>query len=255
MITPGGLPGQARAPRVGVLFLTPSCNMACGFCGSEADFEVLPYDSALNWIAQFKAKGGESVVLGGGEPLLWPHDLAALAGQARAMGLLTQLGSNATHAGQRSELLRSFDRWVLPLDAERPQAHDRLRSYPGGHFKLVIDQLERLREAQVEVSISSIVTAQNFDELLGLGRRLRHYVQGGGRLHAWHFYRFLPQGRAGARNARHYEISLPAFSELGSLIRNSFSDLPVLLRPDMYHSKEVGFYWKTTQGWQCQEPN
>lgn len=232
------------APKVAVLFLTPACNMSCAFCGADAGFDPMEFGQALGLLKDLKARGLESVVLGGGEPLMWKHSPAELSAEARRLGLVVQIGSNGILAPADEAGLRAYDRWILPLESVTPGLHDRMRpTLEGSHFAGVTDLMQRLKKAGIEVTLSSLVSHENFDSLLEVGEHLSRYQAHGGRLHAWHLYRFLALGRAGVWNARRFSTAEGVFEGLGRLLKARHPAMQIYLRPDMYHSRQVAFYW------------
>ena len=238
--------------KVAVIFLTPHCNMRCDFCGAEAGFEPIPYDEAAGLVDRLAQEGTQSVVLGGGEPFLWPHDLIHLARRVRQRGMLAQVGSNGTLAPADDALLHEFDRWILPLESVSTGVHDAMRHYAGGHLQKVTRLLERLRAQQVEATISSLVSRENLESLLEVGELLSSYKRHGGLLHAWHLYRFLPVGRGGSFHAQRFATDRGVFDSLGGLVKRRFEGLQIYLRPDMYHSRETSFYWWQDGQLRCQ---
>jgi MoaA/NifB/PqqE/SkfB family radical SAM enzyme len=221
--------------------------MDCPFCGADAGFETMDFETALDLLKELKRASLESVVLGGGEPMLWKGGLQRLAQEARRLGLLVQIGSNATRVGADPRFLKSFDRWVLPLESLPGGAHEGMRPWgPGPHALVVLQLMERLKALGVEVTLSSVVTPENLDQLPELGRLIRGYQREGGRLHAWHLYRFLPQGRGGECNASRFQTQPGEFELLGARLKEGFPQLRIYLRGDMYHSRQVGFYWKAS---------
>lgn len=229
--------------RVAVLFLTPACNMSCAFCGAEKGFDGIPYGEAAALVDRFAAQGVESVVLGGGEPFLWKHGLAQLARRVRERGMLAQVGTNGTLPPAEDAALHEFDRWILPLESVEGHIHDSLRPFEGGHLHKVIVLMERLRKQGLELTISTLVTHENFDSVFEVGAFLSWYKRKGGRLHAWHLYRFLPVGRGGSLNHSRFATVPGVFEALGDLVKRRFGSLRIYLRPDMYHSKDTSFYW------------
>jgi MoaA/NifB/PqqE/SkfB family radical SAM enzyme len=229
--------------KVAVLMLTPQCNMHCGFCGAEAGFDSIPYADAAALVDRLAAGGTQSLVLGGGEPFLWKQDLFKLAHHARQRGLLTQVGSNGTLAPQDDAALHEFDRWILPVESMDAAVHDGMRPYEGGHLHQVRHLLERLRRLGREATVSTLVSQENFEPLGRIGAWLQDYQEGGGRLHAWHLYKFLPVGRGGRFQAARFATDPEDFNALGALLKRRYPALKIYLRPDMYHSKETSFYW------------
>lgn len=236
------------AHSVAVLFLTPACNMHCPFCGAQAVFEPLGWEEALVLLRGLKEAGLKSVVLGGGEPFLWKAGPAALAQEVRRLGLTAQIGTNGVLAPDTEEGLRAFDRWILPLESARASIHDAMRPFERSHLDLVLGLLERLRQAGVEVTISSLVSAENLADLEEIGDYLRGYVKKGGRVHAWHLYNFIPLGRGGSAHAPRFSVPLDSFHQAGQSLKLKFPDLKMFLRPDMYHSKNVSFHWREAGG-------
>lgn len=230
-------------PKVAVLFLTPACNMHCDFCGAAADFEPIPYDEAAALVDRLAAEGTQSMVLGGGEPFLWKHDIFHLARRIRQRGMIAQVGTNATLAPGADAALHEFDRWILPLESLSGAVHDAMRHFDGGHLHKIMQLLDRLRKNSVEATVSSLVTQENFDSLIEVGALLEWYQQHGGRLHAWHLYRFLPVGRGGRFNSRRFETGGGIFESLAELLKKRYAGLRVYARPDMYHSRETSFHW------------
>jgi MoaA/NifB/PqqE/SkfB family radical SAM enzyme len=229
--------------KVAVLMLTPACNMSCDFCGAEDGFGPIPYGEAASLVDRLAEEGVQSVVLGGGEPFLWKHELLHLARRVRQRGMLVQVGTNATLVPHDDAVLGEFDRWILPVESLEGHVHDAMRPFEGGHLQHVVSLLERLRRAQIEATISTLVTHENFDGVFEIGAFLSWYQRKGGRVHAWHLYRFLSVGRGGSCHAERFTTAPGVFESLGEIVKQRFGTLRIYLRPDMYHSKETSFYW------------
>lgn len=235
-----GAPGA----KVAVVFLTPDCDMACPYCGAEEGFPSLSQAGAEGLLARLAAAGFESVVLGGGEPLCWPGDLRKLAGVAQGLGLLVQVGSNLQRLPPDAPAWPEVDRWVLPLESGKAKAHDALRPGPQSHHAMVLAALDLFARARRVVTVSSVARADGQADLDGVAALLRARVRLGLRLHAWHVYRFRPMGRGGRLHAGRFQQSDDAWQATALELRRRHADLPLLLRPDMLHSKQVAFFWK-----------
>lgn len=234
--------------RIAAVFLLPDCTMACRFCGSDADFAVMAKAQAEAMLAVLAARGLRNLVLGGGEPFLWPHGLLELADHARSMGFLVQVCTNGTHLPEGFEQLAVFDRFILPLEAADAGLHDRLRIHPGGHHRLVMARLEALVSAGREITVSTVVTRENLTALPALAVLLRALKAKGARLHAWHLYRFLPIGRAGAANADRLGTGLPAFVAAVEAAQREDLGFPVYRRSDMLRASTVVYLWAEDGG-------
>jgi MoaA/NifB/PqqE/SkfB family radical SAM enzyme len=223
--------------------LQPACNMACSFCVTEDGFDAIRFDQALDLLEELTARGVRSIVLGGGEPLVWPGDLLRLAGEAKSRGFCVQVGTNAIRLPHGFEELDCIDRWVLPLESADPEVHGRMRYRPAGHHALILRRLEALRRVGKSVTLSTVVTAVNAAGVEDLARFLEEYHAHAGNIHAWHLYRFLPLGRGGASNAD--SLAIPEREYLAACERVTERGLGfrVFRRADMYHSRTVEFFW------------
>lgn len=244
----------APAASVAVLMLTPACDMDCPYCGAEARFRPLDEGEALALMPQLRAQGFASVVLGGGEPFCWGGDLRALAARAQACGLLVQVGSNLRRLPAGAAAWAEVDRWVVPLEAADADAHDALRPGAPSHHGVVLAALDAFAAAGASVTVSSVARPGAEADLDGLADLLRDRRRRGLALHAWHLYRFQPMGRGGAAHAGRFAQSDAQWRALAQGLKARHHDLPLLLRPDLLHSRQVAFYWGVPDGLRRQGP-
>lgn len=229
--------------RIASLFLLPRCDMACRFCASEADFSVMSFEQAAGLLASLRDAGVRSVVLGGGEPFLWPHGLARLGRRAHDHGLHVQVCTNGVALPDGFERIEGIDRFILPLESMDPALHDRLRRHPAGHHRLVLRRLETLAGSARELTVSTVVTRENLEGLDEIAGFLQGLAARGARLHAWHLYRFLPVGRAGRRNADALEVSATEYRQACRRLKARTERFRVYRRDDMLRSSSVEFFW------------
>ncbi|MCB9915950.1 MAG: radical SAM protein [Planctomycetes bacterium] len=238
-------PTTERDVFVAVVLLHPRCNMTCSFCVTPDDaFEALDEAQAHALVDELAARGLRTVVFGGGEPFAWRGDLLRLAGAARARGLVVQVGTNgiALPAGFAAD--DAIDRWVLPLESADAAVHDRLRRHGPGHHALILRRLEALRAAGREVTLSTVLCSETLAGVAPLAEALRGYQARGGRVHAWHLYRFLPWGRGGAPNAARLAVSADAYADACARVEALGLPFRTFRRADMYRSKNVEFVWR-----------
>ncbi len=234
---------EVPARNIAVVLLHGGCNMRCRFCITENSLECLSYPQALELLAALAGKGFDTVVLGGGEPFTWPHDVLRLADNAKRRGFVVQIGTNGIAMPPDYAERASVDRYVLPLDGSCAETHNRLRLWKKNHYALIHGRLERLCAAGREVTVSTVVNAQNLLGLPMLAAWLDGYVARGGRLHAWHLYKFIPAGRGGARNERELALSARAYNDACARVRTDARPYTIYKRPDMQHSATVDFFW------------
>lgn len=229
---------------IAVLFLQPQCNMTCRFCITRDGFDAMDPDGVLAWLDALPGLGIGNVIFGGGEPLAWPHDLLPAARHAKALGLTVQVGTNGIALGPRLMQSPAIDRFILPLESAEAKVHDHLRHARGGHHAIILDRLSGLAELGREVTLSTVITRANRDGLARLAEWIQVYRDRGGRVHAWHLYRFLAQGRGGARSGNELGLPVEDYHAACAALKAGYGDLPILKRPDMTRSRTVGFYWK-----------
>lgn len=228
-------------PAVVVVMLHPGCRMACRFCATDP-FSELSFEEASGVVLAARDAGARSVVLGGGEPFEWRHDVLKLAARAREAGLLVQVGTNGIPLPPDFARLDCIDRYVLPLESTDPAVHDGLRAWRASHHELMLDRLEELRAAGKSVTISTVVTRQTLSGLGDLARFLDSYRTAGGALHAWHLYRFLPVGRGGRPNAAALDVDEAGYLRACEAVKRLPLGFTVYRRDDMFRSRTVGFY-------------
>lgn len=228
---------------IAALFLLPDCDLACRFCASEFGFDTVSFAQADALLVALRTRGYRNLVLGGGEPALWPHGLARLALRAREQGFLVQLNTNGTHPLPGFPRAPGIDRTILPVESVDPAVHDALRAPRGGHLALVLRRIEELIAAGEELTISTVLTAVNVHGIGEIAAWLRGLREKGARVHAWHLYRFLPVGRGGRKHADEFTLSEEAFRIACDEARAAALDFPVYRRPHMLRSSTVEFFW------------
>lgn len=224
--------------------------MRCPFCISEPGLQSMTPELLSAALGLVAGRGFSEVVLGGGEPCEWPWDWRNAAREAKSRGFLVQLGTNGRLLGRGFARFSAVDRYVLPLDGASEECHNRMRigaptdrGGAGSHHALIWRRLGQLRRAGREVTVSTVLTAENAEEVSGIGAQLEDYAAAGGRLHAWHLYRFLPVGRGGGMSAERLALAHGAYEAAVALARRTAPDLRIYKRPDMRHSASVDFFW------------
>jgi MoaA/NifB/PqqE/SkfB family radical SAM enzyme len=225
--------------------LQAQCNMTCDFCITEESLGVKSFDEAMRLIHGFHSDGIRNLVIGGGEPFIWPHDCLKLAREAKQLDFLVQIGTNAVHFPPDFESRPEVDRYVIPLESVAPEPHNAIRKYRRQHHAVIMSCLERLKASRKSVTISTIVTKPNRDHVLAVGEFLRDYHRETEHVHAWHIYQFVPEGRGGRENAPALQLGPNGRDEYDSLFNQARElKLPfkVFKRADMPRSKSVAFY-------------
>lgn len=237
------LRGLGPRKRIASLFLTPLCDMGCRFCASETDFSAMSFDEATSLLSALRGRV-DGVVLGGGEPFLWPHDLGKLACLASDMGFQVQVCTNGVNMPAGYERIEAIHRYILPLEAMDAGLHDSLRIRAGGgHHGIVMDRIQALARAGCEITISTVVTSKNIGELQAIAEWLAWQSMVGLKVHAWHLYRFLPVGRGGAPQGQELAVDREAYLQACDAMKSAGLPFPVLRRDDMTRASTVEFCW------------
>lgn len=229
--------------RIASLFLSPLCDMGCRFCASETNFSTMSFDEATSLLCALRGRV-EGVVLGGGEPFLWPHDLEKLACLACDLGFQVQVCTNGVNMPVGFEQIEAVHRYILPLEAMDPAVHDSLRIRAGGgHHTIVMDRIQALAKAGRELTLSTVVTSKNLSELQAIAEWLAWQSLVGLKIHAWHLYRFLPVGRGGVPHGQELAVDSDEYVQVCGAIKMAGLPFQVLRRDDMTRASTVEFCW------------
>jgi MoaA/NifB/PqqE/SkfB family radical SAM enzyme len=205
------------------------------------------FDKARDLIYSLKKKGYETTVFGGGEPFFWPHDLKSLIQYAKSLEFLTQVGTNATCLPIDFEDWNFVDRWVLPLDGVTDSTHNQMRFFQNRHRAIIVDTLNKLKQRQRTVTISTVLTQVNASEILKIAEFLKELNtelnQNTHFIHAWHLYQFIPQGRGGAKNQEQLLLPEQQYEYLVSAVKALALPFKIFKRKNMLFSETVEFFW------------
>ena len=159
------------------------------------------------------------------------------------MAFFVQVGTNGVDLPEHFEKIPTIDRYCLPLESADPNTHNAIRLYKNEHHEIILDRLARLQETGKSVTISTVVSRESITGLKDLGLMLKAYQDNGGNLHAWHLYKFLPEGRGGKPSAERLSISKKTFNDSVSQLKEMNLGFTIYKRSNMFASKTVGFFW------------
>jgi MoaA/NifB/PqqE/SkfB family radical SAM enzyme len=153
-----------------LLHITDRCNLRCRHCfvGEPGKTDMAPEDIAA--VAdEFEEMQGLRLMLSGGEPLLhrnFPEFDAYLARKDIRVILLT----NGTLIDEEVAGRLQVDEVQVSLDGLE-RSHDLLRG--DGSFGKAVSAIKLLRQADIDVSVATMIHSHNLDELDGLARLVR----------------------------------------------------------------------------------
>lgn len=164
---------QTHLPIHGSIELLPLCNMNCDMCYVRLSKEEMEQQGRLHtaneWIEigkQMVQNGVLFLLLTGGEPLLFP-EFKQLYLELRQMGLILTINTNGTLIDE--EWARFFGKYKprrinITLYGTEDNTYESLCHYPGGYRK-VIQAIDLLKEAGVDVKIGGSLTTANLKDL------------------------------------------------------------------------------------------
>ena len=174
--------------------VTYACNLSCVHCLSDAGVKrpgELTTDQCIRVIDTLAACQVFQFNIGGGEPFMRP-DFLDLMDHAHEKGMVTCISTNGTFidddvAGRLDNPLVYIQ---VSLEGATPASNDAIRGR--GSFQKVIAALECLQKRNIEVSINTVLTRRNFNELDKMTELAARY---GAKLRV---SRFRPSGRGKA---------------------------------------------------------
>ncbi|MEW6665082.1 MAG: radical SAM protein [Thermodesulfobacteriota bacterium] len=157
------------------LYLTDHCNMNCGHCWISPQFSTepcrgVPLAVLEKCVREAEPLGLASVKLTGGEPLLYEEIAGLFSFFERNGRIHVYLETNGTLIDD--EMVTRFKsapmaQVSVSLDAAEEEIHDRIRGVKGS-FRKVVEGLQLLSGAGLNLQIIMTLQARNRDQIPGL---------------------------------------------------------------------------------------
>lgn len=151
--------------------LTRSCNLRCWFCGQWGKQGFFRDDSGVSleladWLRIAEELSAlpklPSIILWGGEPLMYPH-IDALAQNLYAMGFSLGMVTNGTLLHRHLDTCRTCFRQIF-VSVDGPEdIHDGIRGK--GVFQKVKENLALLQGGNAKISLNTVLTDGVMDRL------------------------------------------------------------------------------------------
>ncbi len=176
-------PYQGRAQYLSVsrlremwLHTNNSCNLTCGHClvnSSPRGEQGLPTTTWRSLIDQAVALGVDRFYITGGEPFVRPDMPDIIQDITQRHGIELILLTNATlFSGPRRAWLDQGDRarlkFQVSIDGSTPEINDPIRG--AGSFKAATDGLRELSRRGFDVTITTVTTSGNLEDLPNITR-------------------------------------------------------------------------------------
>ena len=150
------------------LQLSRKCNLHCRFCGQhhtdpEGAMRLSDWIDVLKQLREYAP--GSTVVLWGGEPLLYPH-FREVSQFAAKQGFPLEIITNGTMISRHADLLRTlFKKIYISVDGPE-KVHDAIRG--PGVFAKVNAGLEQVKGGNAERIMMSVLAPENLDSFESL---------------------------------------------------------------------------------------
>ncbi len=147
------------------LLVTQRCNFNCPYC-RKLEGKELDYDEACDILNLWVLDNVKNIRLSGGEPTLW-EPLVATVGYAKLLGIeRIALSTNGSADWELYDQLikAGVDDFSVSLDACCSSGAN-LMSGAAGHFKKIADNIERITNHKIYLSVGVVLTDQNIGEV------------------------------------------------------------------------------------------
>ncbi len=159
--------------------LTHRCNLGCNICETWEERpnveDELILDDLKKTIFDISKWGRINISFAGGEPLIRKDDLLQCIKYASGLGLDTHVTTNGILINDKTaaELVKSgLDYLQVSLDGINEKTNDSIRN--DGSYAGAIRAIEKIKkhieleESDMKLSITTVITDKNIDELLGI---------------------------------------------------------------------------------------
>lgn len=152
-------------PAAVMVSVTRRCNLACSGCfadGWDAGGE-LSYETVSAMVAELRAWGGRTMILGGGEPLCWPHFFRLVESHRWCTFIVY---TNGTLIDRRmAERLAGAPHVVMAVSIDGDEMLHDARRGPGSYARAMAG-LQHLSEARALSAFSVTLTRHNHEVAL-----------------------------------------------------------------------------------------
>jgi mycofactocin radical SAM maturase len=184
--------------------ITRRCNLRCIHCLSASREESpgeLSFEECRTIVDQLAALGVFEINFGGGEPLLKDYFLPLLR-YIHEKGIVTCISTNGTVLSDKAVSCFAGSPLVnvqVSLDGADPGVNDRIRG--SGTFERAVRGLGRLAGQNIPLSINTVVTSLNYDQLdrmkelaaaFGAGLRVSRFRPSGRARQSWDELKLAP---------------------------------------------------------------
>jgi len=214
-----------KAPNIN-LAVGRSCFVQCSGCYNHfaSNPNLISNEEILRFLTFAKGKGVSNVTYCGGDPLSRPW-IVELLSETKRLGFGIKVdtvgtpllndadtiffGRNNVEKIEVSEIHGFVDQFGIPLDGADERTIALFRKGREGLLAEQLDILRCLTQAGCKVSINTVVTKQNADDLIGIGSLINSVSKNA----SWDLFQFSPSGPFAFKSRNKFEIQDKIFSD------------------------------------------
>lgn len=231
--------------KIAVLMPTLSCQMDCEFCINELTMQTFEKKDVSEIKKILEDENFESVIIGGGEPLLWKYGVFNFIDEIKHHNYLVQVGTNGILLEDNFHNKSEVNRLILPLESLNSETHNKMRPSKVNHHQIILKRIEKLQQKENSLTLSTVITERNKQDIFELAEYFRKFHEYGHKpIHAWHLYQFVPTGRGGEFNKDILLLNIQEYDQICNAIIKLNLPFKVFKRRNMPQSKTVTFFWK-----------
>ena len=185
--------------------ITTKCNERCHYCHRFLNIQDVSFDDNKKILMNLIQEDIKRITWSGGEALLYPHilDLMKIAKENNIENKLITNGEILAKDEKMRDVFKYIDKITLSIDSVNNEVNEVLgRGY--NHFENVKEVLDYIKENSIktEVTINTVVSKKNLNEVQSLGEFLNNY-----NITALRVFKFIPLREAAVRNREQFDIS------------------------------------------------
>ena len=189
--------------------ITARCNQACKYCHRFLNLNDLTQEENLKILSNLIESGVDNITFTGGEALLISY-LDELITKAHKNNIKTKLITNGKLLTEQTfdKIKEGLDRVNLSIDS----LNDRTNMMLGrgnAHTSIICERIKMISNSNTELSINSVVTKINTNDIKELGKFLESQ-----NVSEWRIFKFMPLRETAVTNEKMFEVSQKEFDDI-----------------------------------------
>lgn len=204
--------------------ITARCNQACKYCHRFLNLNDLTKEENFKVLDNLINSGVDNITFTGGEALLINY-LDELIEKSHKNNIKTKLITNGKLLNEEifNKITNSLDFVNLSIDSLNDETNI-LLGRGSTHKNTIIERIKMISNSNTNLSINSVATKINKEDLIELGDFLKN-----NNVSEWRIFKFMPLRETAIKNQNMFDISQNEYDKLISEIKNN-SKLNIVTR-------------------------